>query len=291
MQTDFLDEINNHQLRNEIITTVVSNHIANHIGSYFFHDAHGYTGLKGCDIARAYFIVWEIFEIEELWKQVEEAPKYSDSLRLYFDIESFMQLAIFWFLRNLKQPLDIDKAIKVYRDGASFLMNNITKVISGSEKDSFIKKLEEYESLNISHKFAEKLASLDNIYSAMDIVDISNDCNLSLTEVAQVYFRVGQVFHYDWLVSKANDLSSGSYWNRMLVKTIKDEVFDQRKKLTNKILKKPSNAEADSKIGLWIESNKSKVDIYNKFIDTIKCVEDIDSAKLVVSIKQSEILI
>ncbi|MEQ9116154.1 MAG: NAD-glutamate dehydrogenase [Rickettsiales bacterium] len=291
MQKDFYKEINNHQLKREIITTKVSNHIANHIGSYFFHDAQDYTGLKGCDIARAYHIVWEIFGIEDLWNMVKEVPKYSDSFNVYYDIRSFMQVAIFWFLKNLKQPLEVEKAIQVYSKGIQFLMNDLTNFIDGSEKESYSDKIDNYKKLGLSDELSSRVASLTHLYPAMDIVDISNDCKISFKESAEAYFRIGQKFHYDWLIEKANDLSTASYWKRMLVKTIKDDIFVQRRELTSKILRRTKGSHIVQRIDNWIDANQAKVDIYNKFIHSIKCMEDIDSAKLVVSIKQGEVLI
>jgi glutamate dehydrogenase len=65
MRSNYFDYILKHPLKKEIIATVVANNIINHTGIDFFHLAQDYTGLKGCDIARAYSIVWHIFGLEK----------------------------------------------------------------------------------------------------------------------------------------------------------------------------------------------------------------------------------
>jgi NAD-specific glutamate dehydrogenase len=77
----------------------------------------------------------------------------------------------------------------------------------------------------------------------------------------------------------------------MLTKTIKDDILDQQRTLTLNIINSYPKIDFKDKINHWCNLNKAKISIYNKFIDSVKSMEDIDSAKLVVSIKQGEALI
>lgn len=291
MHEEFVDEILDHQLRKEIISTIVSNHIVNYTGSHFFHDAQEYTGLKGCDIARAYYIVWEIFKIEDLWKRAAKITNYATRVEIFYDIRTFMQKTIYWFLRNINQPLNVEKVISVYSEGTSYLIDNITKYILNHSTDKYNKKVEYYKNKHIQEDLAKKMSILDELYSAMDIVDVSIKSKLNFSQVAETYFKIGEMFHYNWLVNKADALEANSYWKRMLTKTIKDNIYDQQRILALKILQSDKHVAVNKRIDNWCGLNKGKIMIYNRFIDSIRCMEDIDSAKLVVSVKQGEVLI
>ncbi len=291
MQDDFMDEILNHKLRKEIIITGVSNHIVNHIGSYFFHDAQGYSGLQGCDIVRSYHIVWEIFKLEELWRETKLISKYSLRLEIYYKIRLFMQTSIYWFLRNIEQPLDVEETISIYSEKVGYLIDNIHIFIEKFKAKKFNKATEAYKEKGLSEDFARKLAILEDLYSAMDIANVSIQANVSVSDAVEVYFSVGQKFYYDWLINKASALQTDGYWKRMLTKTIKDDIYDQKRTLTTIIINTMKKVPTNNMLDKWCDLNKSKINVYNKFIDSIRSLEEIDYSQLVVSIKKGEVLV
>lgn len=291
MQEKFSDEINNHQLRREIIATMVANHIINHIGTYFFQDAQDYLGAKGCDIARAYYIVWEIFKLEDLWLSASKLEYYKNRLEIFNAIRAFMQASIYWFLRNQKKTLNVEKVINIYKEGVSYLISNIASSITGLTKNRFDTNTDKYKSLNIDNELVTKVAVLEELTPSMDIINIAIETKLPFDKVTEAYFSIGQQFYYDWLLNKSSNLQANSYWCRRLNQTIKDDIYSQHKMLTLNILQNTAKTSIEERIKQWCDLNKTKVMLYNKFIDSIKCMEDIDSAKLVVAIKQGEVLI
>ena len=58
-------------MRREIISTGICNEIVNRVGLTFIHEVHEKTGMPADDIARAFIIAREIFEIPALWHQIE----------------------------------------------------------------------------------------------------------------------------------------------------------------------------------------------------------------------------
>ena len=67
----FADDLPNHPLHREIITTVVVNDMINRGGTTFVHRAIEETGADVAQIARAYAVVREVFDLPALWAEIE----------------------------------------------------------------------------------------------------------------------------------------------------------------------------------------------------------------------------
>ncbi|MBO0737935.1 MAG: NAD-glutamate dehydrogenase, partial [Alphaproteobacteria bacterium] len=83
-------QIATHPLHREIIATVVTNELVNRARMTFVHDLRARTGRTPPEIARAYRIVREVFELPELWSRIE-ALDNKVSARL--QIEMLLELA------------------------------------------------------------------------------------------------------------------------------------------------------------------------------------------------------
>jgi glutamate dehydrogenase len=288
MQKEYLNEILNHQLKREIISTVIANKIVNYLGSYFFHVAQEYTGLSGCDIARAFCVVWEIFDLERLWYEVDHSESKIKT-ELLGMIQSFVQTAIYWFLRNKSQVLNIEKAISEFAVETRSLIKNIDKFLTGELKTRFFEKYKYCCDNNLPPALGQQLAGLNMLYSAMDIIVVATSHSISASKVSLIYFAVGDRFHLDWLKNAADQLPANTYWKRMLIKTIKDDIYDNQRRLAAKIITSADSI-SNKSIDEWVKANAKKVEIFDNFINSIKSIIEIDSDKLVVATKQIDIL-
>ena len=122
----------------------------------------------------------------------------------------------------------------------------------------------------------------------MDIILVATSCSLPATQASSVYFAVGDRFHLDWLKNAADQLSANTYWKRMLIKTIKDDIYDHQRRLTAEIIRS-SDKDLRKNVSEWIKANTKKVDIFDKFIISIKTMSELNSDQLVVATKQTEI--
>lgn len=290
MRQPFEDYILHHQLRKEIISTVVANDIVDHVGAYFFQSAQSYTGLHGCDVARAYTIVWEIFQFSALWEEIAKVKSYSIKMELFTEVRTFLQRAMLWFLRSQHQPLNVSSIIHTFHKGVSTLFKESKHLFVGSTKDHYDKKYNYYRKQELSEDLSFKVASLSPLYSVMDIVDVSNKAELEVLDVAKIYFDLGEKLYYNWLQVQADQLRQEGYWERMLVRALKDDIYDQQRELTMKVAKSPE-VDLKDKIDKWMKKNSKEISVFTAFIQSIQSLDDIDSAKLVVATKQSGILI
>ncbi|MFT5182700.1 MAG: glutamate dehydrogenase, partial [Alphaproteobacteria bacterium] len=67
----FADHISRHRLRREIVATYVTNSLVNRVGATFVHHLEELTAAGPADIARAYVVARDAFQLRPIWRAIE----------------------------------------------------------------------------------------------------------------------------------------------------------------------------------------------------------------------------
>jgi glutamate dehydrogenase len=292
MQEKFPEGIKSHPLRREIITTCITNEMVNRLGNYFFHLTQEDTGLKGCDIMRAYIITRDLFDLNSLWDKVENI---SDKITLeaqvliYNQIYKLAQRSIMWLLRNMPHPLDVSGIIARFKEGVNTLSEQLQYILFGNLKSDFKEKVSNLKALSITPSVATKVAGIKPLLSAWDIVLVATEAKLDVAGVANLYFDLSSKFSYDWLRYAIDNLVLTSYWDRLAAQALKDDLYDQQRKLTAKIIR--TCGKSANPVSEWLQKHTKQVERVYHFIEEIKLKKDIDLSTIVIASKRLETLL
>ena len=290
MREVFVEEIKNHPLKREIIATCATNDLINYIGINFYHIACEFTGLSGCDIIRAFSAAWDIFDLDKLWKKISLVKDFSIRVELYAKLRLFLQRVIFWLLRNHSHPIDVTSIIKVYKKNVLDVKGSLSGYLSQDLKNEYNDRMHWCKLHKLSDDLSVEISSLENLYNVLDVIQISLQNKYKFNDVLTLYFEVGEKFYYNWLHGCIDKLTIHGYWEKMLIKSLKDDVDLQHRNLSIDIIKnKKGNVE--SVISAWKEKNIKKFTVFSKFINSIMSLEELDYSKVIIAIKQSDILL
>ena len=131
----YANEIPNHRLASEIISTVVANEVVNRSGMTFCYRLSEETGASAADISRAYIISREIFAMTPLWDEIESLDtkaKAAGQTQALLEARKLCERSARWLLRNRPQPLDIGSAVKDYSEGIATLEEHLPKLVVDS---------------------------------------------------------------------------------------------------------------------------------------------------------------
>lgn len=291
MKKRFEEEIHSHQLRKEIILTIITNKIVNQLGGPIIEHIKAETGVKLCDIVRAYIIVNEIFGIDELWAETENLSgvvKAVVQIDIFSELIKLMRRGISWFARNLSYPIDVSSAISTYGTTVKEVYHLAGSFLLGEAKLKLDNKIAGYESSNVPSDLAYKIAIMDSGISALDIVTISIATGHSGKDIAELYFKIADRFEIDWLRKCTEKQLIDSYWNRMSVQAIKDDLYDKQRRLLHKIL----DAQKENiNLEQWINTNITQVKIFMDFLSSLHLQEIIDLNMVILANKQFEMLL
>lgn len=266
MQKRFYDEISTHPLRKEIILTVLSNKVINQISGPILNMIQNDTKATLDNIVKAYVITNEIFSIDELWQNIDDLGTHINNevqVIIFSEINKLIRRGISWFIQNTAE-LDITKTINIYKKPTVALAKKISSLsssITAKAKDKF----DYYISHNIPPKLATHLSNIDYLISVLDIILVSVNSNSDYNKVAKTYFAVGEVLSLYWLRKCCDQLISDHYWNRLAIRSLKEDLYNKQRRLLSCIITTKQQLTFDR----WWQKNKANAVAYLDLINEI----------------------
>ncbi|BFD45696.1 MAG: NAD-glutamate dehydrogenase [Rickettsia endosymbiont of Sergentomyia squamirostris] len=288
IQEKFREEILAHPLKHEIIRTVVTNKIVNQLGGPSLNLIKRETQAALCDIVRSYTIICEIFDLDNLWAIVESLASNIDhkvKIDMFTELAKIMRRGISWFLKHIKHPINISNTIDEFYEPARMLSKVVGNLLLGEAKNKFDNKVKQYTLSGVTDEIARRIATLDSLVSVFDIIYIAKKTKAKNNDVANLYFTTGNKFSIDWLRKSCDKQLNDSYWNRLSIQSLKDDLYDKQRQLLAKII---NNSKLNIDLDLWIDNNIDAACIFLDFVKGIRLQETIDLNILILANKKFE---
>ncbi len=298
MQEKFKSEILTHQLRKEIICTVITNFIVNHAGITFINQICQDSGFSAVDVVKAFVIACDSFGLKEMWAEIQDLDgkiAHHIQMKMFLDIAKLLERSVTWLLRNhIKAKNSIAEIITKFKLTADNLVNSLPKVLGKSSKDLYEKRIERYCLNNVSKKLATKISAIDAMVSTFDIAKISSESKLDLELIAKIYFAVGNRFNLKSLRKRATALVFENYYQELSIKTITEDLFNIQMHLAKKIVDfscHKSDFCEISAINSWIDNNPELITRFDNFISELKMQPNNDISLFVIALNRFKSLI
>lgn len=292
MREEFADAIKDHRLRREIIATSVTNSLVNRAGIAFFNQIKEDMGLQGCDVARAYTIARDAFEMPELWHDIENADGHIPSeaqYAMFAECTRFMERTTIWMLRNLPQPIRIEETIGIYKQGVQEYLAICDSLMTGTLHRAYEEKKQRFLDLGATEDLAHRIARMETVSSALDVVKVAQESELPIPLVGQIYFELGAELKLGWLRREASRMNVDGYWERLAAKAMINELFDQQRRLASTVLPKLcSEKDCSMAIDRWRDAHTKTLERYTTFIEDLKANETITFPMLVIALRNVE---
>lgn len=287
LRDKFSDEIKNHRLRKEIIATEIVNSVINRAGFTFINQLSDETGKTFAEIAKTFIIIRDIFDLQSIWTQIEELDHtipYNIQAKLFQEINNLIYRMTSRFLK-LNKKFAIDKNIKYFIEVRENLYKNIKNILPKESIEYHNEKVNNYKEMSVPNKLSDQIAALDSLSSICDIINITNNYDIDLLDVAKLYFKIGDKLHFKWLLEKTSHIAINSHWDTISVKSIIEEIFDYQLLITKKVIKvNLTLKEKDlSNIDNWLSQHIADFDKYEHFIAELKSNIAIDLSIAVVA--------
>ncbi len=296
MQQKFADEIENHQLRKEIIATQVTNFVVNRMGMTFIGQLSQDSGFSVVDVVKSFIIACDSFRIRDVWQQVEKLDGKVEShiqMQMFLSANKLIERSIQWLLRNQVKG-DLTKVVSRFQKIADELYSAFPSVLAQASKESFERKIERYRLNNVDAKLAGRVAAMDAVASAFDIAEISESSKFDLKTIAKIYFAVGTRFSLKWLRSRVSNLVVTNHWQRLAHKTILEDIYSYQMRIAKQIVEFGSDdkklCEVNS-VENWIKTVDFLVERYDSFIHDLKTQTNPDLSVFVVALNRLKPLV
>ncbi|HEV3476500.1 MAG TPA: NAD-glutamate dehydrogenase, partial [Rubrobacteraceae bacterium] len=258
----FQDRMQEHRLRREIIATQITNSMVNRCGTTFAFRLQEETGAPPPEIARAYTAAREIFGMRDLWAQIEALDtgiEAQTQIRMLLDGRRLVERATRWLLRNRRPPLDVAAAVSYFSERTAELSGRIMELLP--DREAIERATGQLVEANVPPELARRMAILNRLFSALDIVDVAEATDQPVETAAGVYFTLGDRLRLHWLRSHVEALPRDNRWQTLARAALRDDLYSQQAELTTEILRNtPDDLPAAERIDAWVNVNWEPVE-------------------------------
>ncbi|HEV7764428.1 MAG TPA: NAD-glutamate dehydrogenase domain-containing protein, partial [Thermoanaerobaculia bacterium] len=289
MQTRFRPAIERHRLRREIIATVVTNAMINRVRPTFAWQMCDETSKGYADIARAFIIMRDSFDLRTIWADIEGLDNKLPA-RVQTDmmiaVASLLERAILWLLRSGYDKLDIAAYVSEFRPRIAAIQEQLGSVLPASMLGRVRVRQAELMEDGIPEVLAQRVASLDVMTSAMDIIRIARtDAAHGVEDVARVYFGVGERFGMDRLRNASQNIAAETPWQKTALTTLIEDLYAYQSVLASRVITETEGVDA------WLAQRPRVVERVDQTIHDFRSSSTVDLAMLAVTSRQLRSLV
>jgi glutamate dehydrogenase len=251
----FRDRMDGHRLRRELIATYVTNSLVNRAGITFAFRLAEETGAAAPDIARAYTVAREVFDLRALWTAIEalDAAIAADvQLAMLLEGRKLVERATRWLVRTRPRPLDAAAEIEVFAPGAAFLADALPNLLLAKDRAALDESARAYAEAGVPEELATRVAGLSAVFSALDIVEVAAATGAQLAKVAGVYYWLGARLDLQWLRDEITALPRDNRWQTLARAALRDELYAVHAALAREAMQAgPPEADPEACVEAW----------------------------------------
>jgi glutamate dehydrogenase len=284
----FGPEIRTHQLRREIVTTMLINDLVDTAGiSYAFRITED-VGVGPIDAIRTYVATDAIFGVGHVWRRIRATDMpVAVSDRMTLDTRRLIDRAGRWLLNYRPQPLAVGAEINRFAAKVKALSPRMSDWLRGADKAIVEKEAAEFASQGAPPDLAYRVAAGLYRYSLLDIIDVSDITEIDTAEVADTYFALMDRLGTDGLLTAVSELPRNDRWHSLARLAIRDDIYSSLRALCFDVLAVGEPDESgEEKIAEWEHISASRVERARRTLTEIQESGAKDLATLSVAARQ-----
>jgi glutamate dehydrogenase len=290
----FADEIARHPLRREIVASRVANELVNRAGTTFAFRLGDETGAGTADVARAYAAVRDVFRLGDLWTEIETLDGVVQAkvqVTMTFAARILLERAARWILRNRPRPLDVEAIVARFAPGAAELAEAVPGLLGRGEAEAARARADALVGEGVPEELAVRVAHLEALVPALDLVELADGSGLGLVEAATVYYELGARLELHWLRDRVVALPRGTRWEAMARAALRDDVYAEQAALARAVVGTCTEGDPRERVETWLERHAAAAERCLRVLADIRSGGGLDLARLSVGVRELRNLI
>ncbi|MCB1858855.1 MAG: NAD-glutamate dehydrogenase [Gammaproteobacteria bacterium] len=253
-----------HRLRREIIATHLTNNIVDHVGPGFGFRVREQVGATIAGVTRAYAAVSKIFNIDELWWQIQQLDNRvaaSVQMEMMLRVTQLLQQAVIWILRFRESDEGIRSLVDYFQQGVSELGVRMPKPLASKDRLALNRQTKSLAAAGVPRDLAQRVGIVVPMAAALDIVDVARSQDRDVIQVASVYYSVGMILDLHWIRRQIRDLRVHTHWHNLAKARLTDRLNSHQREITAQILKCARLSKVSRKmVDQWVDGNRFPVE-------------------------------
>jgi glutamate dehydrogenase len=235
----FPDSIRNHRLRREIVATSLANAVINRGGPTLIRRLADETGLAAPEIVRSFAAVTDSFAIDQLTSEIDALDGHLSGqvqLDLYASVQQLLLSRLVWFLRNVDYSNGLDQVVRRFRKGVEDLLECMAAITPQTLAERQESRVGLLVAKHVPMPLASRLAALEELSAAPDIVLVTEASGGSTAGVAATFFATDAIFGLGALITAGRSVPVSDEYDRLALEGAITELEVGRRRLVTDII-------------------------------------------------------
>ena len=294
----FDDKLDTHPLRREIIATVVANQIINYGGIAFAYRVVDDSGSDLVDVARAFTVAMEIFELESYatrHAQLDADVPLELWNRMSLRMRRLLDRVVRWFLHRQDTDSGIQELVEMYRPIVALRFGN-DRLLGEESAERARTEAELAERQGVPRALAVEWAELLDAFALLDVARLAQAQGIAGYEpgdaaaypgdaaqgsgegvtvqmIARVYFALFDRYGLENLLNRITALPQTTRWENMARIAMREDLYSTLVALAGQALDSPGD-NAQEKVQAWEQENADRLERLREVLDEIESMAD-----------------
>ncbi|MCG3729012.1 NAD-glutamate dehydrogenase [Vibrio cincinnatiensis] len=285
-----------HPLRKEIIATALANQMVNEMGCNFVTRLQEETGAHVTEIVNAYAAAREIYQLENVLKEIRLLDSQATSVVQYdmmFQVRRTLRRLSRWLLRNRMGKVSVQTMVEHYQVDVQHIRQQLDHALVESEVEEHNILAQSWIEQGANNQVAHYVARLSSLYSALDISIISHEKQFPVDQVAKLYFNLGDRLSLHWFLKQINQQAVDNHWQALARAAFREDLDWQQRQLTAQVLTCINHVESSDilkALDCWIENNTKSLQRWDSILNEFKVGTVHEFAKFSVAMRELMLL-
>jgi glutamate dehydrogenase len=288
LRVQFREALAQHQLKREIIATILSNALVNRMGAGFaqlWADDHG---LSRAEVIKAYATAHEVFRGDSYWQQIDALDNQVPAafqLRLMNHGIGLLKHATGWFASSRWAALPVSDAVEQFTNAVGAVEALLPEALPPVYREEWDRIAAGFRSEGVPEALATKLSNAEALGGALDIAELAEAAGLPLAEAAAGYFQLGERLRLPWLIGAINELPAAGKWQSLSRVNLRDDTWRLHRQLAAQVLAS-GGVDAASRVEAWMQSRERRVRVALDRLAELQAAGTRDYAGLAVAVRE-----
>ncbi|NDH09206.1 MAG: NAD-glutamate dehydrogenase [Gammaproteobacteria bacterium] len=290
LRKKYTDQIQDHQLKREIIATKISNLVINEMGPSFIYRLSDETGAPAASIVSAYLVAREIINLDEnlvILKGLENQVSASHMVEIQMLFVRLLRRLTRSLLRSNRRRIDIGQTIKKYKPALETFSTSLQKVLPERYQQYYEKRVLEYIEQGLPKNYAGSLVSFYGMFAVLDIADIALAKDIDIKVAASAYFAIGDFLELEFVRMQIIVFVVENHWDSLAREALRDDLDAQQRLLVESVLMKKDTPEMFKKrLDDWGSKHKALIKRWQTLLGQLKAANDLNFIMFFVAMRE-----
>lgn len=268
MRKKFAARIRDHRLRRELVATDLANRIVNRLGLVHAFELAEEEGVGLADVAASFVVVERLFDLGELWADIDKAGMNEEARIALFDrLSAAAGNLMSDMLRTASGRIEAGALIRELRDGVTELAGARDELLSDQPRERSKQLRQDFVELGAPEKLAERVANLFDLDGSIGLAQLAIKAEVDPIRLTHAFTDIGERIGLDWAQSVAAHMSPSDIWERLLVDGLARDFQQMRLEFLRRLMRrKTGKGDPPGAVAEWAERNAGSVKQFRTMI-------------------------